>query len=84
MDEAADVGRNTASPVGDDYEGESSVFTGTVNWVQIDLGEDAGDADHLMTPEERLRVASSAVGCARAFANCTDPTLRAPLLRIRG
>src|SRR4029078_4865384 len=32
------VGRGSASPVSDDYEGESSVFTGTVNWVQIDLG----------------------------------------------
>ena len=39
------------------HDGESSVFTGTVNWVQIDLGEDAEDADHLITPEERLRVA---------------------------
>jgi len=56
-DETADVGRDTASPVSDDYAGESSVFTGTVNWVQIDLGEDAEDADHLITPEERLRVA---------------------------
>jgi hypothetical protein len=56
-DETADVGRDTASPVSDDYEGESSVFTGTVNWVQIDLGEDAEDSDHLITPEERLRVA---------------------------
>jgi arylsulfatase len=56
-DETADVGRDTASPVSDDYEGESSVFTGTVNWVQIDLGEDAEDADHLISPEERLRVA---------------------------
>ena len=56
-DETADVGRDTASPVSDDYDGESSVFTGTVDWVQIDLGEDAEDADHLITPEERLRVA---------------------------
>jgi arylsulfatase len=56
-DETADVGRDTASPVSDDYEGESSVFTGAVNWVQIDLGEDADDADHLITPEERLSVA---------------------------
>jgi len=56
-DETADVGRDTASPVSDDYEGEASVFTGTVSWVQIDLGEDAEDADHLITPEERLRVA---------------------------
>jgi arylsulfatase len=56
-DETADVGQDSASPVSDDYEGESSVFTGTVNWVQIDLGEDAEDADHLITPEEQLRVA---------------------------
>jgi len=56
-DETADVGRDTASPVSTDYQGESSVFTGTVNWVQIDLGDDAEDADHLITPEERLRVA---------------------------
>jgi len=56
-DETADVGRDTASPVSDDYDGETSIFTGIVNWVQIDLGEDAEDADHLITPEERLRVA---------------------------
>ena len=56
-DETADVGRDTASPVSDDCTGETSVFTGTVNWVQIDLGEDAEDADHLITPEERLKVA---------------------------
>jgi arylsulfatase len=56
-DETADVGQDTASPVSDDYQGEGSVFNGTVNWVQIDLGEDAQDADHLITPEERLRVA---------------------------
>jgi len=56
-DETADVGRDTGSPVSDDYDAESSVFTGTVNWVQIDIGEDAEDADHLITPEERLSVA---------------------------
>jgi arylsulfatase A-like enzyme len=56
-DETADVGRDTASPVSDDYDGESSVFTGKVNWVQIDLGEDAEEADHLITAEERLSVA---------------------------
>jgi len=56
-DETADIGRDTASPVSDDYRGDSSIFTGRVNWVQIDLGEDAEDADHLITPEERLKVA---------------------------
>jgi arylsulfatase len=56
-DETADVGSDTASPVSDDYTSAASAFTGTVNWVQIDLGADAEDADHLITPEERLRVA---------------------------
>jgi arylsulfatase A-like enzyme len=56
-DETTDVGSDTASPVSDDYGPGDNVFTGTVNWVQIDLGEDAQDADHLISPEERLRVA---------------------------
>jgi sulfatase-like protein len=56
-DETADVGSDTASAVSDDYTGETSRFTGTVGWVQIDLGDDAEDADHLITAEERLRVA---------------------------
>ena len=38
-DETADVGRDTASPVSDDYSGAASIFSGTVNWVQIDLDE---------------------------------------------
>jgi arylsulfatase len=49
------VGADTASPVADDYT--TSLFSGKVNWVQIDLGEDAQDADHLITSEERMRVA---------------------------
>ncbi len=32
-------------------------FNGRVNWVQIDLGEDAEDADHLISAEERYRIA---------------------------
>jgi arylsulfatase len=56
-DETADVGRDTASAVSDDYDAASSIFTGRIEWVQIDLGQDAQDADHLITPEERLRVA---------------------------
>jgi arylsulfatase A-like enzyme len=56
-DETLDLGSDAASPVSDDYRGEESRFTGSVDWVQIDLGDDAHDADHLITPEERLRVA---------------------------
>ena len=54
-DETCDVGEDTASPVSDDYLPGESRFTGTVNWVQLDVGED--DHDHLITPEERFRVA---------------------------
>jgi arylsulfatase A-like enzyme len=56
-DETTDLGSDTATPVSDDYGPRDSGFTGRVQWVQIDLGDDAEDADHLMTPEERLRVA---------------------------
>jgi arylsulfatase A-like enzyme len=56
-DETTDLGKDTASPVSDDYTPEESVFTGDVNWVQIDVDEAASDADHLISPEERLRVA---------------------------
>jgi arylsulfatase len=56
-DETTDVGSDTASPVSDDYGSTDNAFNGSVEWVQIDLGEDAEDADHLIAPEERLRVA---------------------------
>jgi arylsulfatase len=57
MDETADIGSDTGSPVSDDYSSEVSRFNGEIDWVQIDLGEDAEDADHLIAPEERFRVA---------------------------
>ena len=56
-DETTDVGSDTATPVSDDYTPRTSVFTGQIRWVQIDLAADAEDADHLITPEERLRIA---------------------------
>jgi hypothetical protein len=56
-DETTDVGSDTATPVSDDYGPKTSRFSGRVRWVQIDLDEDAQDADHLISPEERLRIA---------------------------
>ena len=44
------------SPVSEDYGPQGNEFTGEVNWVEIDLGKDAKDADHYIDPEERLRV----------------------------
>jgi arylsulfatase A-like enzyme len=54
-DETLDVGSDTASPVSDDYDAPSSHFTGTVNWVQLDVGQDSHD--HLISPEDRIRLA---------------------------
>ena len=56
-DETTDLGSDSATPVSDDYDPDTSTFTGRVRWVQIDLGADAEDADHLITPEERYRIA---------------------------
>ena len=56
-DETTDVGADTATPVSDDYARRAAAFTGKVNWVQIDVDEAAEDPDHLISPEERLRVA---------------------------
>ncbi|MCD2441074.1 arylsulfatase [Agromyces sp. SYSU K20354] len=55
-DETVDLGCDTGSPVSADYTSASSTFTGTVRWVQLDLGEDAADADHLISADERFRV----------------------------
>ena len=44
-----------APALSDDYASETSRFTGTINCVQLDPGDD--DNDHFISPEERLRVA---------------------------
>ena len=56
-DETCDLGSDTASPVSDDYTSEGSRFTGTIEWVQIDVDDAAEDVDHLISPEERLAIA---------------------------
>jgi arylsulfatase A-like enzyme len=56
-DETADVGVDSATPVSDDYGPKDGRFTGRVRWVQLDIDEAAEDLDHLITPEERLRIA---------------------------
>ena len=53
-DETCDVGVEAGSPVTYDYPKTGTKFSGEVNWVEIDLGKDAEDLDHLISPEERL------------------------------
>jgi arylsulfatase A-like enzyme len=56
-DETTDVGSDSATPVSDDHGPTETEFTGRIDWVQLDIDEAAEDLDHLITPEERLRVA---------------------------
>ena len=56
-DETTDVGSDGGTPVSDDADPDATGFTGTVRWVQLDVDEAAEDLDHLITSEERLRIA---------------------------
>jgi arylsulfatase len=56
-DETCDIGSDTASPVSERYSPAASHFTGTVQWVQIDIADAAEHLDHLITPEQRLNIA---------------------------
>jgi arylsulfatase len=55
-DETTDVGYESGTTVSPDYTAHNSKFNGKINWVQIDLGKDAEDADHFIDDEERVRV----------------------------
>ena len=56
LDETADIGRDTASPVSDDYTATDGAFSGTIAWVRIDLDAITGGVDPVPA-EDRLRVA---------------------------
>jgi arylsulfatase A-like enzyme len=55
-DDTCDVGVEGGALVAEDYPVPNN-FTGEVNWVEIDVAEAAEDVDHLISPEERLRIA---------------------------
>ena len=54
-DETCDIGNEFGSPTSPDYGPQGNAFSGEVNWVQIDLGQD--DHDHLISPAERYHLA---------------------------
>jgi arylsulfatase A-like enzyme len=53
-DETTDVGYESGTSVSPEMTGEASRFTGEIDWVQIDLGDD--DQDHLIDADERLKI----------------------------
>jgi arylsulfatase len=56
-DDGLDVGCDTGAPVSPDYGPQDNEFNGSIRGVQLAMGEDAEDADHLISPEDALRVA---------------------------
>ncbi len=56
-DETTDIGNETGTTVSPDYTAHTSRFSGKIEWVRIDLGEDAADGDHYIEPDERFRIA---------------------------
>ena len=51
------LARDSATPVSDDHRYDNG-FT-AASWVQLDIDEAAEDVDHLISPEELMRVAMS-------------------------
>ncbi len=54
-DETTDIGNETGTTVTPAYTARDSRFTGRIRWVQLDVGTD--DHDHLISADERLRIA---------------------------
>jgi arylsulfatase A-like enzyme len=55
LDETTDVGIETGTTVSDDYTAADSAFTGTINWVRLDVGLD--NHDHLIDPADLHHIA---------------------------
>ena len=56
-DDGCDVGEDTGAPVSPDYGPRGNAFNGRVKGVQLAIAEAAEAVDHLVDPEEAVRVA---------------------------
>jgi hypothetical protein len=56
-DDGCDVGEDSGAPVSPDYGSRGNQFNGTVKGVQLAIGDAAESSDHLISPEEAIRVA---------------------------
>ncbi len=56
-DDGLDVGEDTGAPVSEDYGSHGNAFNGQVKGVQLAIDEAAEDADHLISPEDAIRMA---------------------------
>jgi arylsulfatase len=56
-DDGCDVGADTGSPISQDYGPRGNEFSGRIRGVEIAVADAAVSRDHLVSPEEALRVA---------------------------
>jgi arylsulfatase len=56
-DDGCDVGEDSGSPVSEDYGPRGNAFNGRVKGVQIAIADAAESSDHLVSPEEAIRIA---------------------------
>ena len=56
-DDGCDVGLDTGAPVSPDYGSRGNEFSGRVKGVQLAIAEDAVNLDHLVSPEDAVRIA---------------------------
>ena len=56
-DDGCDVGEDSGAPVSPDYGSRGNAFNGIVKGVQLAIAEEAEHLDHLISPEDVIRIA---------------------------
>jgi arylsulfatase len=57
LDDLCDLGEANGAPMSPDYDARGNAFNGVVKGVQLAIAEAAESADHLVSPEEAIRIA---------------------------
>ena len=56
-DDGCDVGEDSGAPVSQDYGSRGNAFNGRIKGAQLAIAEAAASSDHLVSPEEAIRIA---------------------------
>jgi arylsulfatase len=56
-DDGCDVGEDSGAPVSPDYGPQGNAFNGQVRGVQLSIADDPANSNHLINPEEAIRIA---------------------------
>jgi arylsulfatase len=56
-DDGCDVGEDSGAPVSPDYGPQGNAFNGTVKGVQLSIADAAENQDHMVKPEDAIRIA---------------------------